>query len=76
MQNEIEWTYVYDSLPNVGRNILAKGYYELDFDDYYEEGFRSTEDKVEDMKKGLFLDFSFNVRCWVYCKLLESSGDI
>lgn len=69
MKNEIIWTNVSDALPKVGRNILAKGYYELEFNEWhYEEGFRSTEDEVCNMQDGVFLDFSFNVIFWVYCK--------
>ena len=70
MDKEISWTLVSDGIPEVGKNILAKGYYELDFDDHYEEGFRSTEDTVSRMQDGHFVDFPFNVRWWVYCKLL------
>lgn len=71
MNNEIIWTNVSDGLPEVGRNILAKGSYELDFYDHYEEGFRTTEDTAIEMHKGRFLDFPFNLRCWVYCKIKE-----
>ena len=70
--DDIMWVSIHDKLPLVKRNILVKGYYELDTKLYYEKGFRVTEDNVTDMRKGNFLNFSFNVLFWSYYPLSEN----